>query len=156
MKYEYFNLFFASLIFGSFGLKLTLKKLRLFLPLTSTFFSKSYETKVYFICPHSIVTKLTLNNHSKRTHIFVFTYSYTEINPQKTHISIIHPRCINVGLQWCTVFIADFVFFYIISAPTETPAWLWKSQAASLIATCYARASTKAKKINKAVLRPFL
>ena len=37
-------------------------------------------------------------------------------------------------------------YFCIISAPTETPAWLWKSQAASLIATCYARASTKAKK----------
>ena len=34
----------------------------------------------------------------------------------------------------------------IISAPTETLAWLWKSQAASLIVTCYARASTKAKK----------
>ena len=26
-------------------------------------------------------------------------------------ISIIHPRCIKVGLQWCTVFIADFGFF---------------------------------------------
>ena len=23
-------------------------------------------------------------------------------------ISIIHPRCIKVGLQWCTIFIADF------------------------------------------------
>ena len=34
----------------------------------------------------------------------------------------------------------------IILAPIETPAWLWKSQAASLIATCYALASTKAKK----------
>ena len=71
--------------------------------------------------------------------------------------SIIHPRCIKVGLQWYTVFIADFGFFCIISAPTETPAWLWKSQATSLIATCYARASTKAKKNdNKAGLRPFL
>ena len=55
-------------------------------------------------------------------------------------------------------------YFCIISAPTETPAWLWKSQAASSIAMCYARASTKAKKkknnnkktSNKAGLRPFL
>ena len=45
-----------------------------------------------------------------------------------------------------------FRVFCIISAPTETPAWLWKSQAASLIATCYARASTKAKK--KKIIRP--
>ena len=36
-------------------------------------------------------------------------------------------------------------YFCIISAPTVTPAWLWNSQAASVIATCYARASTKAK-----------
>ena len=41
-------------------------------------------------------------------------------------------------------------YFCIISAPTETPAWLWKSRAASSIATGYARASTKAKK------KPFL
>ena len=53
-------------------------------------------------------------------------------------------------------------YFCIISAPTETPAWLWKSQAASSIATCNARVSTKAKKIknktnsNKAGLRLFL
>ena len=63
---------------------------------------------------------------------------------RNTWISIIHPRCIKVGLQWCTVFITDFGFFCIILAPTATPAWLWKSQAASLIATCYACASTKA------------
>ena len=37
----------------------------------------------------------------------------------------------------------------IISASTATPAWLWKSQAASLIVTCYARASIKAKKKKK-------
>ena len=47
-------------------------------------------------------------------------------------------------------------YFCIISAPTETPAWLWKSQAAASIATCYARASTKAKNSNKTGLRPFL
>ena len=48
-------------------------------------------------------------------------------------------------------------YFCIISAPTETPTWLWKSQAASSTATCYARASTKAKKnSNKAGLRLFL
>ena len=41
-----------------------------------------------------------------------------------------------------------FRVFCITSAPTETPAWLKKSQAASLIATCYARASTKAKTIR--------
>ena len=52
--------------------------------------------------------------------------------------------CIKVGPQWCTVFIADFGFFCIISAPTETPAWFWMSQATSLIAACYARASTSA------------
>ena len=40
----------------------------------------------------------------------------------------------------------------IISAPTETPAWLWKSQATSLIATCNARASTKAKKKKKIII----
>ena len=41
-------------------------------------------------------------------------------------------------------------YFCIISAPTVTPAWLWKSQAASVIATCYARASTIANKnLNK-------
>ena len=50
------------------------------------------------------------------------------------------------GLQWCAIFIAGFGLFCIISAPTVAPAWLWKSQAASVIATCYARASTKAKK----------
>ena len=43
-------------------------------------------------------------------------------------------------------------YFCIISAPTETQAWLWKRQAASLIATCYAPASTKAKK--KKIIRP--
>ena len=41
-----------------------------------------------------------------------------------------------------------FRVFCIISAPTATPAWLWKSQAASLITTCYARASTKAINIR--------
>ena len=41
-------------------------------------------------------------------------------------------------------------YFCIISAPTVTPVWLWKRQAASVIATSYARASTKAKKnLNK-------
>ena len=45
-------------------------------------------------------------------------------------------------------------YFCIILAPTVTPAWLWKSQAASLIATCYARASTKAKKKKKSLIRP--
>ena len=43
-------------------------------------------------------------------------------------------------------------YFCIISALTETLAWLWKSQSASVIAMCYARASTKAKK--KTLIRP--
>ena len=41
-----------------------------------------------------------------------------------------------------------FWVFCIISAPTATPAWLWKSQAASLITMCYACTSTKAINIR--------
>ena len=72
-----------------------------------------------------------------KTNIYLHTYIY---------ISIIHPRCIKEVFSNATVFIADFGLFCIISAPTETPAWIWKSQAVSLITTCYAHASTKAKK----------
>ena len=46
-------------------------------------------------------------------------------------------------------------FFCIISAPTATPAWLWKNQAASLIATRYARASTKAINIKPDIGRSY-
>ena len=53
------------------------------------------------------------------------------------------------GLQWCKLSSLPISgYFCIISAPTVNPAWLWKSQTASVIATCYARASTKAKKIQ--------
>ena len=72
-------------------------------------------------------------------------------------ISIIHPRCIREVFSDVLSSSPISGYFCIISAPTVTPAWLWKSQATSVIATCYARASTKAKKkTNKARLRPFL
>ena len=56
--------------------------------------------------------------------------------------SIIHLRCIREVFSDALSSLPISGYFYIISAPTVTPAWLWKSQAASVIATCYARAST--------------
>ena len=71
-------------------------------------------------------------------------------------ISIIHLRCIREVFSDALSSLPISGYFCIISAPTVTPAWLWKSQAASVIATCYARASTKAKKkYNKAGLRSY-
>ena len=65
-------------------------------------------------------------------------------------ISIIHLRCIREVFSNVLSSLPISGYFCILSAPTVTPAWLWKSQSASVIATCYARASTKAKKkINK-------
>ena len=61
-------------------------------------------------------------------------------------ISIIHPRCIREVFSDILSSSPISGYFCIISALTVTTAWLWKSQAASVIATCYARASTKAKK----------
>ena len=73
------------------------------------------------------------------------------------NISIIHLRCIREVFSDAQFLLPISGYFCIISAPTVTPAWLWKSQTASVIATCYARASTKAKKkYDKAGLRPFL
>ena len=73
------------------------------------------------------------------------------------YISILHPRCIREVFSDALSSLTISRYFCIISAPTVTPAWHWKSQAASVIATCYARASTKAKKqTNKAGLRTFL
>ena len=70
------------------------------------------------------------------------------------HILIIHPRCIKVGPQWCTVFIANFRLC-IMSAPTATPTGFWKSQATSLIATCYAPCLCQSNKSHKAGPQPF-
>ena len=61
-------------------------------------------------------------------------------------ISIIHLRCIREVFSDALSSLPILGYFCIISASTVTPAWLWKSQAASVITTCYARASTKAKK----------
>ena len=62
------------------------------------------------------------------------------------YISIIHLRCIREVFSDALSSLPISGYFCIISAPSVTPAWLWKSQAASMIATCYACASTKAKK----------
>ena len=67
-------------------------------------------------------------------------------------ISIIHLRCIREVFSDALSLLPISGYFSIISAPTVTPAWLWKSQAASMISMCYARASTKAKK--KIIIRP--
>ena len=74
-------------------------------------------------------------------YIYIYIYIY--------FISIIHPRCIREVFSDALSSSPISGYFCIISAPTVTPAWLWKSQAASVIATCYARASTKAKKKKK-------
>ena len=68
-------------------------------------------------------------------------------------ISIIHLRFIREVFSDALSSLPISGYFCIISAPTETPVWLWKSQAASVIVTCYARASTKAKK-KKKLIRP--
>ena len=74
----------------------------------------------------------------KWLYIYIYIYIY---------ISIIHLRCIGGGVFSDALSSLPISgYFCIISAPTVIPAWLWKSQAASVIATCYARASTKAKK----------
>ena len=72
----------------------------------------------------------------------------TQLPPAPVSISIIHPRCIREVFRDALSSSLISSYFCIISAPTVTPAWLWKSQVASLIAMCYARASTKAKKLS--------
>ena len=76
--------------------------------------------------------------------------TFREIYPQFHRfwlsVSIIHLRCIREVFSDALSSLPISGYFCIISAPTVTPAWLWKSQTASVIATCYARASTKAKK----------
>ena len=62
--------------------------------------------------------------------------------------SIIHLRCIREVFSDALPSLPISGYFGIISAPTVTPVWLWKSQTASVIATCYTRTSTKAKKKN--------
>ena len=66
-------------------------------------------------------------------------------------ISIIQLKCIREVFSDALSSLPISGYFCIISALTVTPAWLWKSQAASVIATCYARTSTKTK---KKIIRP--
>ena len=61
--------------------------------------------------------------------------------PNRVHIyiyiSIIHPRCIREVFSDALTSSPISGYFCIISAPTVIPAWRWKSQATSVIATCY-------------------
>ena len=96
-----------------------------------------FPIKKNISCTRSVCTEVSRHFHPN------FHYTYIVNDKKKPNvISLIHPRCIKVGLQWCTVFIADFGLY----------AWYRlrkKPQHASLIATCYARASTKAKKYGR-------
>ena len=71
-------------------------------------------------------------------YIYIYIYIYIFL--------IIHLRCIREVFSDVLSSLPISGYFCVISAPTVTPVWLWKSQTASVIATCYARASTKAKK----------
>ena len=81
--------------------------------------------------------RVTLD-YGRQLYFLLFTLFYV--------ISIIHLRYIREVFSDALSSLPISGYFCIISAPTVTPAWLWKSQAASVIATCYASASTKAKK----------
>ena len=84
-----------------------------------------------------------LNHHQGYEGLY---YIILYIHLYLTSLLIIHLRCIREVFSDALSSLPISGYFCIISAPTVTPVWLWKSQAASVIATRYARASTKAKK----------
>ena len=87
------------------------------------------------------------NNLSFEPYIYIYIYIYMYMYIYMyIYFSIIHLRCNRKVFSDALSLLPISGYFCIISALTVTPAWLWKSQAASVIATCYARASTKAKK----------
>ena len=89
----------------TFGLLVLSKNLHPFLTkiyLISTSLNY-FKLNEYVICLHRSILNTTTANFDE--------YIFSRRSDALALISIIHPRCIKVGLQWCTVFIADFVFF---------------------------------------------